>query len=70
VPTAPASTGDPRMLELKLKEQLQGLAPACGRRMWLGSAASDMRERDATSPAMFCTPTQWSPDSLTRRPCV
>ena len=53
MPTAPASRGDPRMLELKLKEQLRGLAPACGRRMWLGSADSDMRARDAASPAMF-----------------
>ena len=50
--TAPVSTGDPRRLELKLKEQLQGLALAWGRRMWLGSAESDMRAREATSPAM------------------
>ena len=49
--TAPVRSGDPRRLELELKEQLQGLAPLCGRRMWLGSA-SDSRAREATSPAM------------------
>ncbi len=50
--TAPVSSGDPRRLELELKEQVQGLTPVCARRMWLGSVDSDIRAREATSPAM------------------